>query len=203
MTWYPYNPAAGQELQTSVPGVHADRAFVAHIQYSAAEAVAANTTGIHAAHTDDGAEETLTTGITNPPCARTITATAGGVAGDIKAIQVTITGTDLGGDVITEDLPAFTVDTAGSVEGALAFATVTEIVIPAHDGNGATTAIGFGQKMGLPYLLQADTVIAALHNNTRESVAPTVTTAIQGVAANTIELDTNLDGHAVDVFLLV
>jgi hypothetical protein len=203
MTWYPYNPAAGQELQTSVPGVRADRAFLAHIEYSAAEAVAANTTGIHAAHTDDGAEETLTTGITNPPCARTITATAGGVAGDIKAIQVTITGTDLGGDVITEDLPAFTVDTAGSVEGALAFATVTEIVIPAHDGNGATTAIGFGQKMGLPYLLQADTVIAALHNNTRESVAPTVTTAIQGVAANTIELDTNLDGHAVDVFLLV
>ena len=31
MTWYPYNPNAGQELQTDAAGVNADRGFIAHI----------------------------------------------------------------------------------------------------------------------------------------------------------------------------
>jgi len=56
----------------------------------------------------------------------------GGTAGDIKAVQVTITGTNYNNEVITEDLPAFTENTAGTVTGSKAFKTVTEVVIPAH-----------------------------------------------------------------------
>lgn len=203
MTWYPFNPNAQQELQTDAPGVTADRAFLAHFERSAAQATAEGVASVLAAVTDDGTEQTIAAGFTQPTCARNITATAGGVAGDIKAIQVVVTGTDMAGATITETLPAFTVDTAGTVVGSKAFASVTEVVIPAHDGNGATTSIGVGQKLGLPYKLQADTVIAALHNNTRESVVPTVATSATVLSSNTIELDTNLNGSDVDVFLIV
>lgn len=104
---------------------------------------AANTTAIHAAVTDNGSPQTITTAITQPfGGTRRITATAGGTAGDVKAITVTINGTDENGDAQQEILPAFTVNTTGTVTGSLYFATVTSIVIPAHDGTGATTAIG-------------------------------------------------------------
>jgi hypothetical protein len=207
MTWYPYNPNAGQELQTDAAGVNADRGFIAHIGIVGANAGAADPVGLHAAHTDDGAPEVfLAAALVDGgvlPVARTITATADGVAGDIKAVSVLIEGTDISGAAITETLPAFTVDTAGTVAGTKAFKTVTKVTIPAHDGNGATTSIGFSQVLGLPYKLKADSVIMAMHNDTRESVAPTVTTDGQSLCNNTIELDTNLDGHDVDIFLIV
>ncbi|MGE3798393.1 MAG: hypothetical protein AB7G88_11185, partial [Thermomicrobiales bacterium] len=104
--------------RTAVPGEFAERVGgPVKVVWSAAEAVAANTNGVHAAHTDDGAPEVLTTGITNPPCPRNITATAGGTAGDIKAIQVLIEGTNFLDEAISETLPAFSVDTAGTVQG--------------------------------------------------------------------------------------
>jgi len=203
MTWYPYNPAAGQELQTDIPGVRADRAFVAHLDLSAEQAAAADAAGVLAAVTDTGEPQEITEGLSAPFYPRNITATAGGVADDIKAIQVVIEGEDMAGNVISETLPAFTENTAGIVAGSKAFRHVSKVTIPAHDGNGATTAIGYGNLLGLPYKLQADTVIAALHNNYREANPPTVATSTSDISGNTIELDTDLDGSAVDVFLIV
>lgn len=155
------------------------------------------TTAVHAAVTDTGVDQTITTAITNPDVPRNITATAGGTAGDIKAIQVTINGTDATGATITEDLPAFTVDTAGTVVGSKAFATVTSIVIPAHDGTGATTAIGRGSKLGLGIPLGTDTVIAAHLAGAREATRPTVTVSGTVLASNTIQLSSALAGTAV------
>jgi hypothetical protein len=171
--------------------------------YSAAEAVAADTNAVHAAVTDTGVQVDVTTGITNPPCPRNITATAGGTAGDIKAIQVIITGTNANGDVITETLPAFTVDTAGTVVGAKAFKTVTNIRIPAHDGTGATTEIGFGDKLGLPDLLTSNTVLMATLGGTKEGTAPTVVADADELEKNTVDLNSALDGSAVEVFYMV
>lgn len=139
------------------------RLFVSLREWSATEAVAASTTGVHAAVTDNGATQTVTTSITNPPCPRNITATAGGTSGDVKAIQVTVTG-KRNGKVISEALPAFTVNTTGTVSGSKIFDEVTSISIPAHDGTGATTAIGFGELFGLPYIPAYPTVIAAYND---------------------------------------
>ena len=147
--------------------------------------------------------DVLTTNITNPTIPRNITATAGGTSGDIKAVQVTITGTNYKDEVITEVLPIFTVDTPGSVTGAKAFKTVTQISIPAHDGTGATTAIGFGDVVGLPYLLAHNTVLRAYLNNTLEGTAPTVVTSATLIESNTFDLHSALDGNAVDLYLLV
>lgn len=150
------------------------------------------------------AADVVTTNITNPYVPRNITATAGGTAGDIKAVQVTITGTNYADEVITEDLPVFTENTAGIVTGSKAFKTVTQISVPAMDGTGATVTIGWGDKLGLPCKLTHNTVIPGLTflGNTRESTEPTVTTDIDEVEKNTIDLNSSLDGKVVDTYLV-
>lgn len=155
------------------------------------------TTIVHAAVTDTGAPVTVTTAITDPDFPRNITATSGGTAADIKAIQVTINGTDVDGVAISEVLPIFTVNTATTVVGSKAFKTVTSIEIPAHDGTAATTAIGTGAKLGLSRKLSRNTVINAFLANVKESVAPTVAVSSSVLSSNTVTLSTALDGTAV------
>lgn len=162
-------------------------------------------TAVHAAVTDNGSQQVVTTGITNPPTPRNVTATAGGTAADIKAIQVVVTGTNVWGDAISETLPAFTVDTAGSVQGSKAFATVTSVTIPAHDGTGATTSIGLGGhgttvgRLGLPVKLDRDTIVNAYLNGVREATRPTVAFSSTAVESNTVQLSSALNGTAVVV----
>lgn len=199
MSNYGYDYKNDQKLQSD-GALAVKRAFVAHLEY--ADPAAAATDAVLSAVTDDGTEQTIDTGITDPDYARTITATAGGTAGDIGAVQVTVTGTNLNDEVITEVLPAFTVDTAGTVTGSKAFKTVTEVVIPAHDGTGATTEIGVSDELGVPYVLDKDTILSAYINGVKESTLPTLTTGAT-VELNTLDLDTALDGNAVDVYLLV
>lgn len=201
--FFPFNPNVGQRLATDAPGTWEDEAFLAHYQIPAAAATAASTTGIHAAVTDNGAQQVVTTGITQPSVPRNITATAGGTGTDIKAIQVIIAGTDYAGNAITETLPAFTVDTPGTVVGNKAFKTITSITIPAHDGLGATTAIGFSEKMGMPDLLAHNTVLFAFLGNTKEGTAPTVTVDAANLSGNTFDLNSALNGTVVDIYYLV
>jgi hypothetical protein len=106
-------------------------------------------------------------------------------------------------EVITETLPVFTANTAGTVEGSKAFKTITSITIPAHDGTGATTSIGFGDLLGLPYKLAHNTVDAAYVDNAKESTAPTVAVSSTAIESNTIDLNTALSGKVVDVYLKV
>lgn len=155
-------------------------------------------TGVLAAWTDIGVAAVFVTAtITNPAVPRNITATAGGTAGDIKAIQPIIVGTDKAGAAVSETLTAFTVDTAGTVTGAKAFATITYIDLPVHDGTGATTAFGTGAKLGLPKKMSRNQVIAAFLANVREATAPTVAVSATELASNTASLSTALNGTAV------
>lgn len=145
----------------------------------------------------------ITTGITNPNIPRNITATTDGTAGDIKAVQVIIEGTNYLDEAITETLPAFTENNKTTVVGNKAFKTVTKIKIPAHDGLGATTAIGYGEKLGLPYLLPYNTVLKAAFDNTAEANAPTVTTSLTAIESNTIDFDSALNSKILDAYLIV
>lgn len=148
-----------------------------------------------------GGPQVISTAITNPDVPRNVTATTAGTAGDIKAVQVTVDGTNIRGEVITETLPVFTVDTATTVVGSKAFATVTSYSIPAMDGTGATVAIGTGSKLGLPYSLSRNTVLAAFLNGTKEGTAPTVAVSATAVESNTVSLNSALNGNAVIVDL--
>lgn len=202
MEMYPYSPE-DQRLQTDADDKAVDRGFVAHLEISAAKAVAAATDGVHAAVIDNGVEQEIIANITNPGIPRNITATAGGTATDIGAIQVTIEGTNYNNEVITEILPIFTADTAGTVEGNKAFKTITKITIPAHDDVGATTAIGFGNKLGLPYKLARNTVLETYLDNIKESTPPTIVISATSIETNTIELNSSLSGNQVNAYLIV
>ena len=200
---YPRDPSKGDKLQGVLNARVVDRAHVAHLNLTAAEAATASTTAVHAAITDTGVAQTVTTGFTAPPYPRNVTATAGGTAGDIKAIQVTVEGTNEAGETITEVLPAFTVDTAGTVVGNKAFKTVTKLTLPAHDGVGATTALGFGDKIGLPHKLTHNTVLSAFLNNVLEGTAATVVVSATALESNTVDLNSALNGTVLDAYYVV
>ena len=202
MTWYPLKPGS-QTIQSDVESENPDQGFVAHVEWTAAEAHAAAAAGVHAAVTDTGAQQVITTDITDPPCPRNITATSGGTAGDIKAIQVTVAGTDINDEAIREVLPAFTENSATTVTGSKAFKTVTSITIPAHDGTGATTAIGYGDKLGLPYAKAHIPCLAAFLNNVLEATAATIAASATAICSNTIDLNSALNGSVVDAYIVV
>ena len=100
-------------------------------------------------------------------------------------------------------MPAFTVNALSTEIGTKAFKTITSIAVPAMDGVGVTIDVGIGEKLGLPYKLTHNTVLAAAINNVREAVAPTVTVSPTAIESNTIDLDTALGGTVVDVYLIV
>lgn len=63
--------------------------------------------------------------------------------------------------------------------------------------------VGWTDKLGLPYMLAHNTVLAAYLNNTKESNAPTVTTDVDEIEKNTIDLNSSLNGTPVDIYLIV
>lgn len=139
--------AASRTVTVDVPATVAGQS-VPDFTYTVPAQVAASTGGVHAAITDTGAPQVVTSSITNPTRPARITATSGGTSGDIKAIQVTVTGTDAMDRTISEVLPVFTVNSPTTVTGNALFKTVTQIDLPAHDGTGATTAIGWADIPG-------------------------------------------------------
>jgi hypothetical protein len=155
-------------------------------------------TAVHAAVADTGATQTITTSITQPDVPRNITATPGGTTGNVTAVQCTITGTDVNGNVITETLPAFSAGAGTAVTGSKAFATVTSISQPAC-GTGVTISYGRGSKLGLPDVLPRDTILNAYLNGVREGTRPTVTTDSSNVCNNTVTLNSALAGTPVIV----
>lgn len=205
MSWYPFNPTLGQKMQSNVAGVNVDMSFIAHLRWAATEAVAADANAVHAAIAASADTVVVeTTDFVAPPCVRNISATVAATdVQNIKAVQVIVEGTNVAGDTITETLPAFTVNTAGTVVGAKAFATVTKVTVPAMDGVAVTVTIGFGAILGIPYKLSHNTLLAAYLNNVIEAQAATVTVSATAVESNTIALNSALDGHVVDVYVIV
>jgi hypothetical protein len=143
----------------------------------------------------------VTATITNPAVPRNLTATSAGTAADINDVQVIVVGKNRAGATITETLPIFTENSGTTVVGSKAFAEITYIDVPVHDGTGATTAIGTGAKLGLPYKFLRDPVVNAYLANVREGTRPTVAVSATALESNTITLSTALDGTAVVVDL--
>lgn len=196
--YYPKDPDFVQQLQGE-GGATVERVYVANYKESPS---AANPIGVLAAVTDTGVEQTLTENLGTPDVPRTITATASGTATDIGAIVIVVEGTDAAGNDIVEALPAFTVDTAGTVEGVKAFKTVTKITLPAHDGLGAATSFGWGNTLGLVHKLPYNSFVMAAFNGVREAVDPTVSVS-PNLENNTITFDSTLDGSEVHFAYLI
>jgi len=201
--FYPFNPTLGQRLQTNANGVVVDASYIAHLVWSEEEAIVADIDSLKVA-TAVSADSTVTLVPTaQPVCARNITLTADGTAGSIKAVAAIVTGKNIDGETITETMPAFTVDTAGSVTGSKAFASVDKVDVPAMDGAGVTVSIGHGEKLGLPYLLPTNTVLFGSKGATREADAPTVAVSATAIESNTIDFNSALDGTEMHAYFVV
>lgn len=195
---YPYNQKMGQTIQTNADGVEADRGFLAHFQVAAAAAAAASATAILAATALTDEAQAIITGITNPAVPRSLTVkgNAAGITGN-----VVITGTNYAGAVITETIA---LNGSTAVEGTKAFKTVAKIDLPVEVNVGTdTVSVGTGTKLGLPWLLIHNTVLAAFLDNAKEGTAPTVTVSATAIESNTIKLNSALAGKVVDAYLIV
>jgi hypothetical protein len=188
------------ELSTDVYGLTVNEMRIAHFSILAAEAVAADADGIHAAIASKTAAQTITTNISNPPCPRNITITIGGTTGDVKAGNIVVYGTNKGNQEISETF-ALT-DNAETVSpGTAAFKTVTKIVIPAQDGTGATFTFGFGELIGLPFILGEKPLVFVLDDGVQAS-APTIAVNA-ALEKNTIDMYGSLGGSAYEVFIVI
>jgi hypothetical protein len=151
-----------------------------------------------------GGYDTITTGLTDPPEPRTITATAAGTAGDVANVAVNVYGTDFDDQEIEEELPYFTANSnmANVVTGSKAFKTVTKVLLPAHDGADATTAIGFSDIFGLPYKL-GNKMLRVAFDGAWEATAPTINIS-DTLCLNTIDIVGTPNGEKdVDIIMLV
>lgn len=193
------NPTAASAVQAYGGRTVNRLAFVEHV-WSAAEAAASG--AVRAAFATTTTGNTITASIANPPCARNLVVTFAGTVADLAAVNTTINGTDIDGNVISEDFLA-TLNTGSVVVGSKAFKTVTSIVNGAHDGTGATIAVAFGDKLGLPYKFARNPVLRTFLGTTVEGTAATVAVSSSALEANTIDLNSALNGTAVTVEMLV
>ena len=131
--------------------------------------------------------------------ARGVTVTPGGTTADVKAGNITIKGTDIRGNAITETI-AVIANQSSTSTGLYAFATVTSVSIPAQDDDGATYDVGVSDVLGLEKVLQFNTIGGnagvgtgtTLSNLTREGTAPTVVVDTQSIHKNTADFNTAL-----------
>jgi hypothetical protein len=142
----------------------------------------------------------------------TVTEVAGKIADALNAqdefaamFMASVTGESSDTVTLTAAAPA-----ANDSTLSLAFAdTDTTGVTMGSSTNGTAgvpydkISVGWGDKLGLPYLLPHNTVQATYLNNVKEATAPTVTTDSDEIEKNTIDLNSALNGSAVDVYLFV
>lgn len=124
--------------------------------------------------------------------------------------NLTVTGNDanVSGDVIIEGINAvgapitetIALNGTATVVGNKAFASVTLITLPPYDtADTERVRVGVGSKLGFPVALSRNTVIAAFRDGAREATAPTVAVSAANVEANTVTLNSALNGTDVVV----
>jgi len=95
---------------------------------------------------------------------------------------------------------------------AMAFVDTDTTGVTAGASTSGTTgvpydkvSVGWNDKLGLPYKLAHNTVIPGMTylNNVKEGTNPTVTVSSSALESNTIDLNSALDGHVVDSYLIV
>jgi len=186
-------------LRTDVFGMPVHKMSVAHIHLTADQACAADADSILADATLDTEGETEVTEFLNPmPYPRNVTVVASAAtAQDAKAI---VYGTNIANQAISED---FTLKGDTPVVGNKAFKTITKIVLPAA-ASSETIDVGWGDKIGLPYMLSSKPLVFALQGGALETTAPTLAVDADEIEKNTIDLNSALHGEkAVDIFLFL
>jgi hypothetical protein len=188
------------EIGTDVYGVNLPAANVALKEWGTDETVANDTDAVMTSTAGKTSSQDITEDLVNPPCPRSLTVTAGGTAGDIKAGSVRVYGTNYADEEIYEDF-TFTADTAATKSGVKAFKTVTKVSIPAQDGTGCTFTVGTGSALGLPLKLASKPLFLASLNGSAD--AGTLAVDDDELEKNTYTPNASLAGTAVKLALVL
>lgn len=151
---------------------------------------AASTTALMAA--TNGSNSAQTISITpNPDVPRALVLTVGGVAGNVQAGSVIVSGYNIEGKPMTETF-AVTAGGTGTYNGIKAFKVTSSIFIPAQIGTGATFALGYQNVLGLNHKLFKNNTTVKVYTSTVAygaltlQNAPVVQASSQDLELNTI-----------------
>lgn len=142
--------------------------------------------------TSDSVITTVTTFLAQPDFARKITVTPGGTTASVPAGDVTITGTNIRDEEIT-DVCTFAANDTAAQATLKAFKTVTSVVFPIQDGAGATYDVGVNDALGLDRCMSANEVLRATMDGAIEATLPTVTFNATDISKNTVDSNTALN----------
>jgi len=166
---------------------------------SAAEAVALDADGLLAEEALPDAAADYTTFEHDMPYARNITAVCSGT----QTGDMVVTGTNIDDVAITETITLTSTDTA---TGTKAFRTVTNINLPIKVGT-ETINVGWGDKIGVPFMLSATAadrpIVEATLDGVIETTAPALTADADELEKNLIDLNSDLNGKEVCIYYYV
>jgi hypothetical protein len=145
------------------------------------------------AATSSSVTTTVSTFDAQPDFARKISVDPGGTTADVPAGDVTVNGTNIRGETISDTI-TFAANATAAIATVKAFKTVTSVVFPIQDGASATYDIGTTDALGLDRCMSEASVIDAYQNGTRETTAATITYDSSDVSKNTMDPNTALDG---------
>ncbi len=185
-------------VRSDVFGLPVNKATMIHIHLTKEQACAADADGLLNDAALGAAAAEVTEFLKPMPYARNVTVVASAATGENAKVKVT--GTNIADKVITEEL-ALSDDTP--VVGTLAFKTITSVILPAAAGS-ETIDLGWGDKLGLPFMMANKPLVFALQAGAIESTAPTLVVDSDEIEKNIIDLDTALhDDKAVDIYLVL
>jgi hypothetical protein len=186
-------------LRTDVFGMPVHKTSVAHIHLTADQACVADADGILKDATLDAEETTEVTEFLNPmPYPRNLTVVASAATGENA--KVIVYGTNIADQAISEE---FTLAGDTPVVGIKAFKAITKIVLPVAAGS-ETINVGWGDKIGLPFMMEDKTLVFALQAGALETTPPTLAADADEIEKNTIDLNSALHSEkAVDIFLFL
>ena len=135
---------------------------------------------------------TVSTFDAQPDFARCISVDPGGTTADVPAGDVTVNGTNIRGEVISDTI-TFAANATAALATTKAFKTVTSVVFPIQDGAAATYDIGYTDALGLDRCMSGNEVLAVTMDGVYETTRPTVTANATDVSKNTVDPNTALD----------
>lgn len=147
---------------------------------------------------------TLTTFAHQPDVARNLTITPTGTTGDVEACVITVTGTGINGNTITEDF-TFAANDAVAQTGNKAFKTISSVKWAADCESGgfaATWIIGVGSKLGVKRCAaNAGAYAFSIFNGAYETTRGTFAADADEAEKNTFIPNGTMDGAKdVEVF---
>jgi hypothetical protein len=167
------------------------------------DAVATSATRLKTAQATSASTTTAVTSFTlQPDFARKIRVTPGGTTADVPSGDVTIVGTNIRDEALT-DTVTFAANDTGAQDTTKAFKTVTSVTFPIQDGASATYGIGVSDALGLDRCMSEAAVIDVYANGVRETTAATVTYDSSDVSKNTVDPNTALNASIDFVAIFV